>query len=398
MNFTAQELQQIRLDTPGADLKIHLNNAGASLPPQIVVDTMVEYLQLEAQIGGYEAAEVVADQAATFYTSLAKFLNAHPRNIAYQTSATDAYTKALTSIPLKKGDAILTTTNDYASNFLAFLQLKKERGIQIILAADTPSGEVDLSSIEALIQQHRPRVVAITHIPTNSGLVQPAAEIGTLCRQYEVWYLLDACQTAGQLPIDVNEFQCDFLSATFRKYMRGPRGAGFLYVSDRVLDKGLAPLFVDLKSANWSDSDQYTLHSEAKRFEWWERSYALKLAAQKAIDYALEIGLEKIEARVKQLAGYCRNSLLKVPGLQIMDLGEKRCGIVSFHLPGYTPDQLKEQFRTANINVSTADRSTAVIDMDHKGVDWVVRLSPHYYNLQAEIDEAVKQLMVITAS
>lgn len=388
-------LQQYRTDTPGTAHFIHLNNAGAALMPRPVLEAMQQYLQLELINGGYEAAAMERKSIAGFYSALAKMLNTEDRNVAFTASATDAFNRALSSIPFSRGDVILTTSNDYVSNQIAFLQLQDRFGVKLLRAKDLPAGGVDPDSMEALIKEHRPRLVSVTHIPTNSGLIQPVAAIGKLCRQYNCWYLVDACQSAGQLSLDVQDIQCDFLTATFRKFLRGPRGAGFLYVSDRVLDQSMAPLFLDLHSATWPEADQYEPDATAKRFENWERAYALVLGATAAVDYALEIGLEVIAGQVQKNAAYLRNKLQEIDGIRVLDRGDQLGGIVTIHLPRLQAAKVKVRLRRAGVNTSLVFRGSALIDFDEKGVDWALRLSPHYYNTVEEMDKAVEAIGIL---
>lgn len=228
-------IQQIRLDTLGCEDKLFLNSAGASLPPTSVIQKMIEYQAQEELMGGYELEALKTADINQFYTEMATLLNCKPHNIAYAYSATDAYNKALSAIPFKAGDCILTTDDDYISNQLAFLSLQKRFQIEIVRAANLPSGELDLADFEALMLTKKPILVAITHVPTNSGLIQQAEKVGELCKKYDVWYLLDACQSVGQMQVDVQKIHCDFLNATGRKFLRGPRATGFLYVSDKAL-------------------------------------------------------------------------------------------------------------------------------------------------------------------
>lgn len=383
--FTTEQIQRFRDETPGVAHRIHLNNAGAALMPQPVIDAMQSMFQLEIKIGGYEAEAARHAELMDYYDVLAQFLNCEARNVAYHASATDAYNRALSSIPFKQGDFILTTNNDYVSNQIAFLQLQKLYGVQLVRAADTPAGGVDVDSMRDLILKHRPKLVAVTHVPTNSGLVQPVAAIGDICAEQDILYLVDACQSAGQMPLDVQAIQCDFLSATFRKFLRGPRGAGFLYASDKVLDRGLEPLFVDLHSATWTSADAYELRKDAKRFELWERHYALMLGSKACLAYALDIGLEKIEQRVKMLADLCRTKLEET-GFRILDQGAERCGIVTSWMDGKRPRQIKERLDQAKINATFPRTGNAVIDFQEKGVTWALRIAPHYYNTEAEIE------------
>ncbi|MCB0629332.1 MAG: aminotransferase class V-fold PLP-dependent enzyme [Saprospiraceae bacterium] len=387
--------QQYHNDTPGAANFIHLNNAGAALMPTPVIQAMEAHLQLELNNGGYEAAAMQRKAIDRFYPVLADLLQAQSHNIAFTASATDSYNRALSSILFKARDVILTTTNDYVSNQIAFLQLQQRFGVQLVRAENLPEGGVDPASVEKLIKLHHPQLVAVTHIPTNSGLIQPVEAIGELCQKYGCLYLVDACQSAGQLPLDVSALHCDFLTATFRKFLRGPRGSGFLFVSDRVLDEGLAPLFLDLHSATWPEADRYEPDATAKRFENWERAYALVLGAVASVDYALGVGLDEIAGAVQGHAAYLRQRFADSDNLKVLDKGKQLGGIVTLHLSGQQPARVKAGLRTASVNTSLVFRGSALIDFEEKGVDWALRLSPHYYNTVEELDMAVDKILAL---
>jgi selenocysteine lyase/cysteine desulfurase len=386
-----QLLTQWRLDTPATQSVIHLNNAGAAIMPQPVVNAIVQYLHFEAAIGGYEAAEKSSAQIQQGYQLLATLLNAAPHNLAIAANATDAYARALSSIPFVAGDVILTTDNDYASNQIAFISLEKRFGIRIFRMPQH-GAQIDLVGAAEQMQKLRPKLVSVTHVPSNSGLIQPIEAIGKLCREFGIWYLVDACQSAGQMPLDVTAIQCDFLSATYRKFLRGPRGLGFLYVSDRALSAGLAPLLLDMRGADWITATEYQLYPGARRFEDWEFPYALIMGGNAAIAYALEIGLETIQKRVVELASYTRQKLQKIEGGRVLDEGEQLAGIVTFELAHTDSYQLKMALREKGIHTSAATRVGAVIDFDKKGVMGALRVSPHYYNTREEIDALIQAI------
>lgn len=327
------DLEKLRADTPGCTHRVHLNNAGSALPPAPVLEAMQNHLELEARAGGYEAADQAAQDINGFYTAIARLLNAPPRNIAFATSATDAYARVLCAINWRPGDVILTTENDYVSNQIAFLALQKRFQVKLLRARDLPEGGVDVADMERLIREHHPKLVAVTHVPTNSGLVQPVEDIGRFCRAAGIWYLVDACQSAGQLALDVERISCDFLSATMRKFLRGPRGAGFLYASDRVLDEGMELLLPDMRSATWTGPDTYEPAPDARRFEYWEMPPALMLGSRAAVEYALSVGMDKVETRVRQLADLTRGLLASLPGVRVLDQGRDLCGIVTAYHP-----------------------------------------------------------------
>lgn len=390
--MTPELIQHFRAETPGVQNRVHFNNAGAAFAPQPVMDAIQKHLQLEIEMGGYEAEAAAHAEISEFYAIMAQLLNCQARNLAYTASATDSYNRALSAIPFEKGDVILTTNNDYASNQIAFLALQKRFGVQLIRAEDVPEGGVDVDSMKNLIQKYHPKVVAVTHVPTSSGLVQPVAEIGNICKTENIWYLVDACQSAGQMPLDVQQIHCDFLSATFRKFLRGPRGAGFLYVSDKALEAGLEPIFVDLLSATWTSPDGYEIRSDARRFELWERPLALMLGSKACVEYALNIGLPQIETRVKQLADLCREKLSAISGIKNLDKGIERCGITTYAVDGWQSAALKTKLQEFKINTSIAIRTGAQIDFGEKGVDWALRVSPHYYNTEEEIGFLAEKL------
>ncbi|MAT54944.1 MAG: aminotransferase [Saprospirales bacterium] len=386
------DIAGLRADTPGTSKVIHLNNAGASLPPKPVSEALANYLAEEHLMGGYETMQARAEELREFYLLAAQLVNGHKRNMAFAGSATNAFNKALSSIPFKAGDVLLTTDDDYVSNHIAFLSLQKRMGIKVLRAAKAPEGGVDVQSMKTLIDRHHPKLVSVTHVPTNSGLVQPVEAIGELCQAKEIWYIVDACQSAGQLPLDVSKIKCDFLSATMRKFMRGPRGAGLLYASNRVLKEGLEPFFPDLHGAQWTDVEAYRLAPSAIRFEYFERPYELMVGSAAAMRYALNLGLANIERRVKALADLTRQKLSALPGVRVLDKGAELCGIVTAANPNWKKETLIGHLKKANINFSTQGRHNALIDFDEKGVEWALRVSPHYYNTEEEIEALVAAL------
>jgi selenocysteine lyase/cysteine desulfurase len=383
---TLDDIHALRAETPGCAHVTHLNNAGSSLPPRPVIDAIESYRHQEYLNGGYETAAARAAEIAGFYDAAAKLLRTKPRNIAFAGSATDAYNKALSSIPFQPGDVLLTTDDDYVSNQIAFLFLEKRMGVRLMRAAKTPEGGVDVASMASLMDRYHPKLVAVTHVPTNSGLIQPVEAIGKHCRERGIWYLVDACQPAGQLPLDVEAIGCDFLSATMRKFLRGPRGSGFLFASGRVLEAGLEPAFPDLHGAHWVAKNEYKIADSAIRFEYFEKPFDLVTGSRAAIEYALALGLESIEKRVTALADYARWQLAALPGVRVLDRGTRLCGIVTIWADGREPQFFQKQLHAAGINTSTAGRANALIDFDEKAVKWALRISPHYYNTKEEID------------
>ncbi len=387
-------VDQLRDETPGCKTKAHFNNAGASLMPQPVIDAQKNYLDREAVTGGYEAADEQAGEISGFYGSMGRLLGCRAENIAYTSSATNSFARALSSIPFKSGDIILLANEDYISNQLAFLSLQKRLGIRLIRAESLTEGGVDVDSMKQLMDKHKPRLVSLSHVPTNSGLLQPVEEVGMLCKERGILYLVDGCQSVGQMPVDMKAMHCDFFTGTFRKFLRGPRGTGFLFVSDNVLQLNLWPLFIDMRGADWTSADVFELRKDARRFEDWEFNYAQVLGCRAAAEYALNVGLSEIQERNTSLCGVVRAGLTQL-GLRTLDLGKKLSSIITVEIPGREPALVLQTLREKNINISISSRSSAIIDYDAKRVTWAVRISPHYYNTEEEIETLLRALQKI---
>jgi cysteine desulfurase / selenocysteine lyase len=381
--MTTLDIARLRADTPACEKLIHFNNAGASLMPSPVYRAVLDHLALEQSIGGYEA-EADADPALEdFYDAFAALLNCARSEIAYVENATRAWDMAFYSLPLKEGDRILTVEAEYVSNFLGFLHQAKRRGLEIDVVPSDASGQLDLDAMERMVTP-KTKLIAVTHVPTQGGLVNPAEEVGKIARRHGVAYLLDACQSVGQMPIDVQKIGCHLLSGTGRKFLRGPRGTGFLYVSNAILDR-LDPPFIDLHAATWTDARSFELRPDARRFENWESFVAGRVGLRAAVRYALDIGLDQIRGRVSKLADHLRETLADLPGVKVRDLGHVRSGIVTFTKEDEQPRDIQARMRAANINVSVSSKSSAQLDFGRRGLSQVVRASVHCFNTEDEI-------------
>jgi selenocysteine lyase/cysteine desulfurase len=394
--MTPLDIDQLRAETPGTRTVNHLNNAGSSLIPGPVLETVLEHLDLEAQIGGYEAEALRHSEICSVYDSVGTLIGADAQNVAITDNATGAFIQALSAIPFSPGNVIVTTRNDYVSNQIMFLSLASRFGVEVVHGPDQSAGGVDVRALEKLIHRRRPKLVAVTHVPTSSGLVQPVADVGAICRQQEILYLVDACQSVGQMPVDVEDIGCDFLTATSRKFLRGPRGVGFLYVSDRALALGLEPLFPDMRGADWIHEDLYQPASDARRFENFEGPVAMVLGMGRAARYALDLGVEAIHERAWTLSDSLRTRLGELDGVHVQDRGATRCAIVTVSTDRHHPLDLLRALRKEGINTSRTGRDSAIFDFDEKGVDQVLRISPHYYNTEEEIAAFVHVLSRIT--
>jgi cysteine desulfurase/selenocysteine lyase len=382
-----------RADTPGAAFVTHFNNAGASLPPRPVLDTVTDYLREESRYGGYEVAEARTEDLSSVYDTVAELVGADRSEIALTDSATRAWDSVFSAMTFHGGDRILTTASEYASNVIAFLQVAQRTGASVEIVPSRPTGEINTDALDTMIDG-QVRLIAINHVPTNSGLVNPAADVGRVAKAHGIPYLLDACQSVGQMPIDVEQIGCDLLSATSRKFLRGPRGIGFLYVRGSMLDH-LEPTVLDLRGARWEALDRFVMRPDARRFELWERSPALALGMGRAAAYAMQVGLDEIWERISVLGATLRAALNGVRGVTVRDIGSVQGAIVTFTMDGCEASDVKAALRNRAINVSVVTPGSARFDMEERQLPDLVRASVHYFNTERVIERLVEAVRAL---
>jgi len=384
------DIAALRAQIPAVDEILHFNNAGCALSPTAVTDAVFAHLQLEQHMGGYEAANQVNTEIEKFYLAIARLLNCQPEAIAFVENATRAWEMALHAIALKPGDEIITFESEYASNYLGLLHLARQRDLKLVRAPFTAQGLVDLERLESFISPAT-RVLALTHVASQRGDVQPAAAVGGIAKKHDLFYLLDACQSAGQVDLDVDAIGCDFLCGTGRKYLRGPRGTGFLYVNPTRLPE-LQPVFVDLHAARWLDPETFAWRDDARRFETFERSVAGMIGLGVAVEYATKLGMTEIEARVGELATALAAELTSLPGVTVHEKSSHRSGIVTLSREGIPAATLQQQLRQHGVNTSVARGANARLDLEAESLGDVLRASVHYYNTEAEIERFAELL------
>lgn len=384
-------VERLRADTPGTLDHAHLNNAGAALMPTPVLQRVLDHLNLEARVGGYEAQALASQELERGYASMARLLHAHPQEIALVENATRAWQMAFHAFRFQPGDVILTSSGEYSSNHISMLHLARHTGAVVEFMPFNAQGEVDLEKVRSVLETRRVKMVALTHLASSGGALQPAQAVGALCRSAGIPFVLDACQSAGQVPLDVEELQCDVLSGTSRKFLRGPRGVGFLYVRQSFLDR-LEPPLLDNHSASLVDSGHYTMANTARRFETWESNVAARLGFGAAVEYALETGVGHIRTRVDGLASELREMLAALPGVRVHDTGTVLSGIVTFSHKDHAATALKTLLAGKGVAVSVLTRAMAQLDMEARGLPEMVRASVHAYNTREELERLCKAL------
>lgn len=381
------DLDRCRNDTPAVEELLHFNNAGCSLSPASVTAAVIEHIKLEQTLGGYEAANAANDKITSFYSEFASLLNCSAAQIAYIENASRAWDMALYSIDWQAGDQIITADNEYVSNYLALLHLQQQKKIEIVLVPCDDLGHVDLDKLRGAITS-RTKMIALTHVSSQRGDIQPALQVGTIAKEHDLLYLLDACQSVGQIELDTQELGCDFLCGTGRKYLRGPRGTGFLYASTRAIESS-CPIFVDNHSAHWTGPNSYSLSPDAKRFETWERNIAGKIGLAEAVRYANELGINNIELRVSALARELNNKLISLKNVTVLERSASLSGIVTFQKKGIQAAELVRNLVERKINTSISKQENAQLDLAANKIGDVNRASIHYYNTSDEIDRFV---------
>ena len=388
------DIEKIRAETPGIEFSTHLLACGSSLMPNNVVDAITQHTELEALMGGYEAEAKKADELNNIYDIVAKHIGANSYEIALMENSTVAWSHAFYALPLNSGSKILTSEAEYAANYVAFLQRAKRDNLIIDIVPSDESGTLDINALESMVDEEV-GLIAISWIPTNGGLVNPAEKVGQIAKKYNIPYLLDACQAVGQMSIDVEKIGCDFLAATGRKFLRGPRGTGFLYIKDKWLSI-IEPVMIDHFGAPWVSKNTYELRKDARRFETWENSYALRIGLGEAITYAEEIGIDLIHERVQLLARLNRKLLSEVKNVQVRDIGTDQCGIISFSIEEEKdPKKIVDQMSEAGFTIGSVDPESTLIDSEKRNLPTLLRMAPHYYNTEEEIEKAVKQISLL---
>ncbi len=377
------DIARVRADTPSTQNQIFLMSAGSSLMPAPVVQAMRAYLELEEKAGGYKAYEIQEQRIVAGYDSAAALIGACPDEIAFMESATAAWQMAFYSMRFKAGDIVLTSEAEYGANYVAMLQIRQRLGIEIQVVPSDPAGEIDLDLLRRMITP-RVRLISLTWIPTNGGLTNPAVEVGRIAREYGIAYLLDACQAVGQLPVDVESLGCDMLSATGRKFLRGPRGTGFLYVRKGFIPR-LEPHTLDHFSALWVERDRFQLRDDARRYETWESNYVARAGLIAAMDYALNIGMESIAVRCSALANRLRGGLAELPGVRVFDLGRNPSAIVTFTIGSRSVEEVVALAGKAGIVIGATPPSSTRLDAERRELPVLIRASPHYFNTEEEI-------------
>ncbi|WP_031470681.1 aminotransferase class V-fold PLP-dependent enzyme [Sciscionella sediminilitoris] len=380
------DLSAVRADTPALNERIFLDSAGSSLPPSPVLEEMFAHLRAEASIGGYRAAAQREAELRSGYPVFAELLDCAPGEIAFTESASRSWLALLDAIPLGPGDRVLISQVEYGSYVIALLRLAERAGFTVEQMPSDETGQVDVDATRAMLDE-RVKLVSVTHVPTNSGLISPVAAITAAAHEVGAFVLLDACQSVGQFPVRMRELGVDMITGTGRKWLRGPRGTGFLAVRQ---DERLWPRLIMDSAASLDGPDSYHIHSgPGAQYELFEYGVAARLGLIRAARYALELGLEAIGEAVLAKGTYLRAALGALPGVRVLDPGREQGGIVTFAVDGTPVDAVREALWQKGIVVGGGAMPDGLLDWRARGLDGCVRASPHYFTTEAELDALV---------
>lgn len=387
----AKRLATLRGSTPGLNESLHLNHAGASLMPRAALEAITNHLALESMMGPMDAAAAVAPRLDALRAGAARLVNASADEIAFASSGSAAFGAAFSALPpLRAGERVLVGRQEWGGNLSTYQRAAERAGARVEAIPCHDDGSVDAQALARMMDE-RVRLVSLTWIGANGGLVNDAAAVGRVTRAAGVPFLLDAGQALGQLPVDVQALQCDILKSAGRKHLRGPRGTALLYVRRELLQR-MEPPWVDVLSAPWSDDDTQA-RPDARRLETSEAPVALWLGLAESIDLALELGTDAIAARIQSLAALLRHRLREVPGLRLHDLGRgTQSGLVSFNIDGMDAATLKAWLAQRNVRIGANGVAYTPLDMKARGLHSVARASLSYLNDEEDLERFVEVL------
>lgn len=388
------DILRLRAATPGCAQVIHFNHAGASLPSHATLDAVIEQLQREALGGPMESADNRVQERAR--NAAAALLNAQPEDIAFASSGSAAWSQAFNALgPWQPGERILVGRHEWAGNLACMAEAVKAGARLEVIPCDA-KGAVDPQALAQMIDG-QVRLIALTWLPANGGLINPAAQIGNVARRHGIPYFIDAGQALGQLPCDVQALQCDVLKGAGRKFLRGPRGTALMYIRPQFLQR-LLPVQRDVLSAPW-DGKRFTLRDDARRFETSEVSLALLAGLANALEEYNRLGAIPVRQRIEQLSSGLRQRLKAIPGLTLRNLGaaNQQSGLIAFTLEGWDSVALKQTLAGRRINIGANGVSYTPLDMQARGLTNIARVAVSYLNTQEEIDVLLENLTQLAA-
>ena len=366
---------------------INFNNAGASKNPEFVVNRIKEYLDEEVIFGGYYAAEKNKKHIINFYKNLSFLINCHESEISFVPSSTYGWNFFLDSVNLEKGDNIIIFDNEYGNNFLSLL---KKKNVEIRVSEIDTNGKICLSNLKKKIDK-KTKIICVCHIASQSGNIQNVEEICKVSKKLnnKIIFLLDACQSIGHIKIDVKKINCDVMVGSGRKYLRGPRGTGFMYIKDSI-KKNIRPSIFDSRSCVLKKMK--TILYKKNLFETFEFPPALIIGLSESLSYLNKLGIKKIEKKIKNLSIYFRKKIKKINSVTVYENPLLLSGINTISVEKKPVEKIHKYLLKKKILTSICTTSTSYHHFEKMNVKKLLRISFHHYNTRKEIDYLVEVL------
>lgn len=373
----------------------YFNNCGAGLMSPQTLNVIENHLRREIAVGAYRAAQESRIPMEEFYGRVARLLNAaSPNDVAFMDSASRAWNMALYGAELRPGDRVLTLSSEFGTNVLTLFHRARQVGASVEVIQCDAEGHFAMDDFAAAIAKGA-RMVAISHVVAHASIVNPVHEIGQLTNRYGAIYLVDGCQGVGQISVDVEAIQCDAYTGTGRKWLRGPRGTGFLYV------KSSAPFrtpHIDLSAADLVIGKDgqvvgVEVRTDARQFELWERSVAGMLGLSSAIGEYLAMQPGYVTDRIQTQADRLRAVVSDNPHLRLLGRRQSESGVIGFYLTEPKREGVvRENIERAGLGISTMSSWDCPLHFPQNGATTIFRLAPHYYTDESSMIAACEVL------
>ncbi len=370
--------QNWRNEFPVTETYIYMNHAGVAPLSRRVQAAMTKFLE-DATVNGAVNAKLWEAEAEICRGTAARLLNANTTEIAFMKNTTQGILIAANGIDWRAEDNVVTTAVEFPANVYPWWSLKERYGVQTRMVPER-AGRIHVEDVAAAIDE-RTRVVTISHVEFASGFRNDIQALGEICRERDIWFVVDAIQSLGAIEVDVKSANIDILAADGHKWLLAPEGAAIFYCADEKRERLINTNVGWASVVNPRDFLDYdiTQKPDATRFEEGSYNSVGLYGLRAAIELLLEIGIPTIQRHLLELTG-CLIAGLEAKGYRVItpQADSERAGIVIFDSVRLTPTEIYEILHAENI--ITAERGTGV------------RVSPHFYNTTSEIERLLEVL------
>lgn len=370
---------------------VFLDTGASAQKPQVVIDAIADFYARDyANIhrGVYALSQRATAHFEEARETVQRFLNAkHSREIVFVRGATEAINLLANSYgnTLKAGDEVLITEFEHHANIVPWQFLRDRIGIKLVVAPMDGTGGLDLIRFQELLSP-RTRLVAVTHVSNALGTVMPVEAITRLAHQVGALVLIDGCQAAPRMPVDVQEIGCDFYVFSGHKTY-GPSGIGVLWARAEILDdlppwQGGGDMILEVTF------DHTTFQGAPTRFEAGTPHIVGTRGLAVALDYMTKLGLDAIRDHEERLTEYGARRLNEVRGVRLLGAGQRRLGVLSFEVDGIHPHDLSTILDQHQVAIRAGHHCAQPL-MDRLGVPATARASFGIYNDESDVESLI---------